>query len=116
VRIAALIAFIANGEKSAYVTTALRDLEAQARSDRATIDRLTKEAQMPLRLPSVDEISAAAYHLDRHLAGDPGEARTHLQRWLKGRSIRSPSTPRRPGSSDPRRGHAAGRPRHGGRK
>jgi site-specific DNA recombinase len=96
-RIGSLISFIASGEKSEYVTHALRDQEAQARADRAAIERLTKEAQMPLRLPSVDEISAAAYHFDQHLAGDPGEARTQLQRWLKGRSIRivfDPTAPR----------------------
>jgi len=63
------------------------DLEAQARSECAAIERLvreSRESREPLRLPSLDEIIASAFDLGRQLSGPPQIARTHLQRWLKG--------------------------------
>ncbi len=70
-RIKGLVGFIADGDRSEYVVSTLRDLEAQAKAERAAIDRLHKEAQEPLRLPSIDEITAAVFRLDALLSGDP---------------------------------------------
>lgn len=43
-RISGLVSFIAEGERSEYVVAGLRDLEVQAKTDRAAIDRLQREA------------------------------------------------------------------------
>ncbi len=87
-RIKGLVGFIADGDRSEYVVSTLRDLEAQAKAERAAIDRLHKEAQEPLRLPSIDEITAAGFRLDALLSGDPEQGRTRLRRWLRDSEIR----------------------------
>ena len=87
-RIKGLVTFIADGERSEYIVTTLRDLEAQAKAERAAIERLQQEAQEPLRLPSPDEIVAAVFRFDAMLAGDPETARARLRRWLKDGTLR----------------------------
>lgn len=87
-RIKGLVSFIADGDRSEYVVSALRDLEVQAKAERAAIERLHKEAQEPLRLPSIDEITAAVFRLDALLSGDPEPARERLRRWLRDNEIR----------------------------
>lgn len=87
-RIKGLVTFIADGDRSEYIVTTLRDLEAQAKTERAAIERVQREAQEPLRLPSPDEIVAAVFRFDAMLAGDPEAARTRLRRWLKDGTLR----------------------------
>lgn len=87
-RIKGLVSFIADGDRSEYVVSTLRDLEVQAKADCAAIDRLHREAQEPLRLPSIDEITSAVLRLDALLTGDPGPARERLRRWLRDNEIR----------------------------
>ena len=87
-RIKGLVTFIADGDRSEYIVATLRDLEAQAKSERAAIDRIQREAQEPLRLPSPEEISAAVFRFDALLAGDPEVARSRLRRWLKDGTLR----------------------------
>ncbi|MBK7197542.1 MAG: recombinase zinc beta ribbon domain-containing protein [Myxococcales bacterium] len=87
-RLKGLVGFIADGDRSEYVVATLRDLEVQAKSERAAIERLHREAQEPLRLPSLDEITAAVFRLDKLLAGDPEEGQARLRRWLKDGEIR----------------------------
>ena len=90
--------FIATGDRSEYVVSTLRDLEAFTRQERAA---LTEEASRePLRLPSIDEVCARVADLDARLAQDPEAGREQLRRWLKDGSIRigpakdDPSSPR----------------------
>jgi len=92
-RIKGLVGFIADGDRSEYVVATLRDLEVQAKTDRAAIERIQREAQEPLRLPSLAEISAAVQNLNKSLAGDPAQARARLRRWLKDGEIRVVRTP-----------------------
>jgi site-specific DNA recombinase len=87
-RIRGLVTFISDGDRSEYITLALRDLEAQAKADRAAIERLQREAQRPLPLPGPDEITRAAFDVTRWLGGHPDTARPRLRRWLKGGVIR----------------------------
>lgn len=87
-RIKGLVSFIADGDRSEYVVATLRDLEAQARTERAGIERLHREAQQPLRLPSLDEITRGVFDLDRLLSGDKRQAGIRLRRWLKDGEIR----------------------------
>lgn len=82
-RIKGLVSFIADGERSEYIVTTLRDLEAQAKAERAAIERIQREAQQPLHLPSPNEIVEAVFRFDAMLAGDAEVARTRLRRWLK---------------------------------
>jgi Arc/MetJ-type ribon-helix-helix transcriptional regulator len=63
------VGFIADGDRSEYVVSALRDLEAQAKAERAAIERLQREAQQPLRLPSLEEITRGAFGLEKLIAG-----------------------------------------------
>jgi len=87
-RIKGLVSFIADGDRSEYVVSTMRDLEAQAKAERAAIDRIQREAQQPLRLPSPDEIVTGVFSFDALLAGDPEAARTRLRRWLKDGHLR----------------------------
>jgi hypothetical protein len=65
-----------------YVVQTLRDMETYARAEKATAEQLLKQAQEPLRLPSLDEIAALSLQLDR-LNDDPRAGRQQLLRWLK---------------------------------
>jgi hypothetical protein len=87
-RVKGLVGFIADGDRSEYVVSTLRDLEVQAKAEQAAIERLHREAQQPLRLPSLDEISGAVFQLDKLMAGDPAQANARLRRWLKDGEIR----------------------------
>ena len=82
-KIRGLVDFIAQGDRSEYVVSTLRDLETYVRSEKAAIEQLEGQAQQPLRLPSVDEIAALAFQLDTRLKQDPQAGRAQLQRWLK---------------------------------
>ncbi|MGN6108608.1 MAG: recombinase zinc beta ribbon domain-containing protein, partial [Kofleriaceae bacterium] len=87
-RIKGLIQFIADGERSEYIVATLRDLEVQAKTERAAIERIQREAQQPLCLPSPDEIVQAVYSFDAMLAGDAEVARARLRRWLRDGTLR----------------------------
>ena len=87
-RIKGLVGFIADGDRSEYVVSTLRDLETQAKAERAAIDRLHREAQQPLRLPSLDELAHGAFSLDRLLVDQPDKARLTIRRALKEGEIR----------------------------
>lgn len=87
-RIKGLVQFIADGDRSEYVVATLRDLEAQAKGDRAAIERIQREAREPLRLPSLGEITRGVFEIDRLLAGDVPEAQRRLRAWLKDGEMR----------------------------
>ena len=87
-RIKGLVGFIADGDRSEYVVTTLRDLETHAKAERAAIDRLHREAQQPLRLPSLDELTHGAFALDQLLVDQPDKARMMIRRALKEGEIR----------------------------
>lgn len=92
-RIKGLVRFIADGDRSEYVVATLRDLEAQAKADRAAIERLQREAQEPLRLPSLEEITRGAFSLQNLIDGNRDQARLKIRRFLKGGEIRVIRTP-----------------------
>lgn len=82
-RIKGLVRFIADGDRSDYVVSTLRDLEVQAKADRAAVERFERAAREPLQLPSLGEIARGVFDLDRLLAGDTDQARVKLRRWLR---------------------------------
>ena len=53
-KIRGLVDFIAQGDHSEYVVQTLRDMETYVRAEKATVDQLVKQAQEPLKLPSLD--------------------------------------------------------------
>ncbi len=63
-KIRGLIDFIATGDKSDYVVSTMRDLEAYARTEKAEIAELIEESRVPISLPTcidrVDLIAAVA--------------------------------------------------------
>jgi site-specific DNA recombinase len=81
-KIRGLVEFIAQGDRSEYVVQTLRDMETYVRAEKATVEQLVKQAQEPLRLPSLDEIASLSLQLDR-LNDDPRAGRQQLLRWLK---------------------------------
>ena len=87
-RIKGLVSFIADGDRSEYIVSTLRDLEAQAKSERAAIERLHREAQQPLRLPSLGELAEGAFALNDLLTEQPDKARLMIRRALKDGEIR----------------------------
>lgn len=68
-RIRGLVTFLADGDRSVYVVDALRDLEAQARSEKAALAELERRASIPLELPSPDFVLERLRALDRVLDG-----------------------------------------------
>ncbi|MEM9491303.1 MAG: recombinase zinc beta ribbon domain-containing protein [Myxococcota bacterium] len=78
-RIKSLIDYLAEGE-STHVKSALRDLEAQARAQKATIAALKRQAKQPLPRPDVGRLTAAVFELDRRLRDDVQQGREHLRR------------------------------------
>ena len=85
-RIQGLITFIADGDRSEYVVSALRDLEAQARDEKAAMARLQGRSTTPIELPSVGELAEAVIDLDRKIRGDVEAGREQLKRlFLDGR-------------------------------
>lgn len=87
-RIAGLVGFIADGEKSEYIVRTLRDLESHAKAEKAAIERLVGEAQQPLRLPSIDEIIEAGRDIEEQLMADGARGRAELHSWFKAKQLR----------------------------
>ena len=81
-KIRGLIEFIAVGDRSEYVVATLRDLEAFARSEKVALAELAQEANRPLRLPSIEEVTALATDLEARLTEDAELGREALRRWL----------------------------------
>jgi len=81
-RIAALIRLLADGDNSEYVVTALRDLHAQARTERAAIAALEARGATPIALPTPAEVAERALGLERLFEGNPIEVREALLRYF----------------------------------
>jgi DNA invertase Pin-like site-specific DNA recombinase len=92
-KIRGLIEFIATGDRSEYVVATLRDLEAFARAEKATLAELAQEANRPLRLPSIDEVTVLATDLEARLTDDAELGRAALRRWLNDGVIRVDQSP-----------------------
>jgi DNA invertase Pin-like site-specific DNA recombinase len=81
-RIRGLVQFIADGDRSEHVLSALRDLEAQARSEKAAIASLRAESSSPVALPTPAEVAERALGLDRLFEKHPLEVREALRRYF----------------------------------
>ncbi len=82
-RIHGLVRFIADGDDSQYVRGALKDLEAQAKTERTAISSLKEQASAPVVLPTPERVLLRAQELDRVFRGDPLRARESLRRYFE---------------------------------
>jgi hypothetical protein len=90
-RIAGLIQFISEGDQSSYVRSTLLDLEAHARSEKASIAAIERQARAPIHLPSPKEIEDRAHAIRELILRDPLRGREILRRLLKdGRIVLEP--------------------------
>lgn len=79
-KIAGLIQFIAEGDRSEYVRNTLLDLEAHAKAEKAAIRALRDDAKAPVVLPSPDVVIERALSLERIAEHEPVRAREALRR------------------------------------
>ena len=70
-RIRGLVTFIADGDHSSYVRDTLRDLEAQASTERGAIKNMKDRMAAPVDRPTPDRILARAQKLGAVLTADP---------------------------------------------
>jgi len=82
-KIRQLIEFIANGNRSDYVISTMRDLEAYARTEKAELDALVERSRQPISLPSLVELEAMATNLKACVMCDVDGGREMLRRYLE---------------------------------
>jgi hypothetical protein len=87
-RIRGLVGFIADGDRSEAVVLGLKDLEAQAKAEKAAIADLEDQAREPIRLPAPDEVVERVFELERLFEHDPTARREALARYFKDGQIR----------------------------
>ena len=82
-KIRGLIDFIAQGDRSEYVVSTMRDLEAHAKQEKAAIAELVRQARKPIALPSLAELTSSVGDLDALLEEDPIAGRQALHRLFR---------------------------------
>ncbi|MDB4957054.1 MAG: hypothetical protein JWO36_4623 [Myxococcales bacterium] len=82
-KIKGLIDFIATGDKSEYVVSTMRDLEAYARTEKAEIAELIEESRVPIALPSIDDLSALSQDARQLMNTDHERGRDMLRQYLE---------------------------------
>ncbi len=82
-RIHGLVQFIADGDRSEYVRTALRDLEVQARTEKDAIAALERGVSTPVRLPRPEDVIERAMDLEAMIARDPMQGRERLRQFFE---------------------------------
>jgi hypothetical protein len=87
-RLRRLVDFLANGNASESVADAIKDLEVQARAERATIKATIDASYKPVRLPTPDDLLARARELNEVLSSDPTRGREALRRLFEGGQIK----------------------------
>lgn len=87
-KIKGLIDFIATGDKSEYVISTMRDLEAYARTEKAEIEALIDESREPIALPSIEELIALSTDAKQMMETDVDRGREALRRFLADGTIK----------------------------
>ena len=78
-RLAKLVDFIAEGNASSTVAAAIRDLEHQAKVDRAAAASLEAASRAVIVLPSPEQVANEVLDLEKMLKQDPVRAREELR-------------------------------------
>lgn len=90
-RVRHLVEFVASGEArgdaAKPVRDALADAQSQAASERAAIKALREQTEVPVLLPTPEDVLARARELERVLQGDAVRAREALRRVFDGGRI-----------------------------
>jgi site-specific DNA recombinase len=86
-RIAGLVRFIADGDHSDYVRTTLKDLEAQANTEKRAIAELLKRGSAVVSLPSPEQTVEHALRFEELLLKDPTRGREELRRMFEGEQV-----------------------------
>jgi hypothetical protein len=87
-RMRTLLEFIADkAEQSDYAWTTVRDLEEQAKAEKAAIAALEGQQILPIRLPTPEQVLELAFDLERRAARDPVGCREWLRRVLKNEKL-----------------------------
>lgn len=86
-RIAGLVSFIADGDRSEAVVSGLRDLEAQAKEERVAIAAIEREVRKPIALPTPDQIRTIVGDVERAVSEEPIKAREALRALFKNGTI-----------------------------
>lgn len=87
-RIKGLVGFLADGDRSAYVVESLRDLEAQALTEKQAIASLRAQAGEPIPLPRPDEFFERVFDLDARLGEEALWGREALRRLFHAGELR----------------------------
>jgi hypothetical protein len=86
-KISRFVEALSDGLSSPYVVQSLKDLEAQAATDKVTIGRLTATPKDALALPHPAILVDQALNLDEMFRVDPVAGREALRRLLGDRSV-----------------------------
>lgn len=78
-----IVAFVAEGNRFETLGTAIKDLEAQLKADRAALAALKERAAAPVALPTPEAILQRAQDLDRVFKVDPTALRVKLLRFFE---------------------------------
>lgn len=78
-RIQGLVGFLADGDRSEYVVSTLRDLEAQAATEKRAIQELRAQVEKPIPLPSPDMVMERVFALEARLMEDVLHGREALR-------------------------------------
>lgn len=78
-----LVAFVAEGNRSATIATAIGDLEVQLRADQAAVRALKEQVALPAVLPTPEAVLTRAQQLDRIFRADPTRLRQKLLRFFE---------------------------------
>jgi DNA invertase Pin-like site-specific DNA recombinase len=83
-RIGGLVRFLSEGGDSDSVRSALKDMEAQAKAERAAIEAIKQDVARPIQLPRPEEVTACMSVLEEVMESDPLAAREQLRRLFRG--------------------------------
>lgn len=86
-RIHGLVEFIATGDRSDYVTSTLKDLEAQARTDKGAIKAIEANAAKPIPLPTPADVTGWLTDVEQSLKASPVLAREALRALFNGGTL-----------------------------
>ena len=86
-RIAGLVNFLADGDRSEYVIASLHELEEQARDHKRVIAQLRSRSTHPIELPTPEEAAELIGDLRGLAEREPTHAREVLRSYLRGGTI-----------------------------
>jgi DNA invertase Pin-like site-specific DNA recombinase len=92
-KLSGLVSYLATGDRSPTVVATLHELEAHAMKEEAELAVYVAEADKPIQLPSLDELTKVVADLNLALMKDPEIGRATLRRWLVDGRIELDRTP-----------------------